>query len=87
MMNNKKLGGAENPHRVAPPDFETRGLGYGDFCLCSTCGLVARSTIIFDYYAQNPGDPLRCERCVMGAPSEQAAHANAIAERIITESN
>lgn len=35
----------------------------GKVCRCGKCGTVARCTPEFDFYADNDGDPLECERC------------------------
>ncbi len=53
------------PRQVAPDDMETNGLPYGAWCKCHVCGLVGRSTIVFDFYGQN-GEQLKCENCLMG---------------------
>lgn len=60
------LGTLNNPFTKAPPDFHDEGLPYAAYCRCVRCGLVARSTFIFDYYAKNVGDPLVCESCERG---------------------
>jgi len=57
------LGTKDNPHLVAPSDWDENGVAYGAFCKCRKCGLVERSTMIFDFYANEPGDPLLCETC------------------------
>lgn len=70
-MNNEALGTKENPHVIAPDDWEDNGLEYGAFCRCSECGLIARSTVLFDYYTlDGPGSPLACETCRIGTPHE-----------------
>jgi hypothetical protein len=38
------------------------GEGY-QMCQCHQCGIVARCTPRFDFYAKNVGDPLQCESC------------------------
>ena len=53
----------EIPYVAAPPEFNKTGLPYGAWCRCSKCGCVGRSTVIFDFYADEPGAPLKCERC------------------------
>lgn len=57
------LGIRENPHTVAPPDWKENGLPYGAWCRCARCGHLGPSMMTFDFYADNPGDPLVCERC------------------------
>lgn len=54
-----ELGTQGNPHRAAPVD-------YGAFCRCRRCGRVDRSTHLFDYFADKPGDPLECQVCKFG---------------------
>lgn len=61
-------GTRENPHTISPPDWNEGGLPYGHFCKCSVCGLIERSTSIFDYYADEPNQPLKCETCQTGIP-------------------
>ncbi len=51
------------PYTIAPMDFNTSGLPYGAWCRCSACGGIGRSTIAFDFYADDPGKALECERC------------------------
>lgn len=57
------LGTRENPHTIAPSDWKTAGVPYESWCRCHKCGSLGRSTITFDFYAAEPGDPLRCESC------------------------
>ena len=52
----------------APSDWKINGVPYGALCKCSKCGLVGRSIITFDFFADEPQDPLVCETCVMGTP-------------------
>ena len=54
-----------NPHIVAPDDWLTNGVKDGAWCKCCDCDRVGKSTILFDYYADKPGDKMRCEFCVM----------------------
>jgi len=67
-----ELGTKENPYIVAPEDWLKNGVPYSSFCKCYRCGMVARSTFTFDYYADNPGDKLECEMCKIGTPKETA---------------
>ncbi len=60
------LGSKANPFTVAPADWHENGVPYGAYCLCSRCGLVEHSTLTFDYYADEPGEPLVCEQCNTG---------------------
>ena len=50
------------PLFVAPEGWGKHGVEYGTWCKCSKCGFVARSTITFDFYAEE-GEPLVCENC------------------------
>ncbi len=52
-----------NPHLIAPPDWHEGGIEYGDFCKCSRCGFVGRTTMSFDFRAHHPGDALTCDAC------------------------
>jgi hypothetical protein len=61
-------GTQQDPFLVAPDDSHDNGLPYGAFCRCGSCGLVARSTIMFDYYADGPRGILLCETCKIGTP-------------------
>ncbi len=68
------LGSKANPHRYAPNGWETGGaLAYGSFCRCYECGLVERSVMVFDFYADRTGDPLVCEQCKLGVPHKNAS--------------
>ncbi len=59
-----QLGASKKmPYTIAPPEFNKQGLPYGAWCKCSRCRMVGRSTVIFDFYADDPGAPLKCERC------------------------
>jgi len=58
-----KIGTIENPYVHAPDDWFENGVPYGAFCKCSKCGYVGTSTVLFDYYANNPGELLICEYC------------------------
>lgn len=60
------IGDKANPFTHAPADWDENGVPYGAFCKCSNCGLLHRSTVAFDCYADNPGDPLTCESCKVG---------------------
>ncbi len=53
----------ETPFVEAPDIWDESGVPYGAWCKCS-CGVVGRSTFIFDFYRQ-PDNSLRCERCVL----------------------
>lgn len=57
------LGAKGNPHTIAPDDWHENGVEYGAYCKCWSCSVVRPSTVMFDYYAKKPGDPLRCEAC------------------------
>lgn len=59
------LGTRENPYISAPEDWRPKGLPYGAYCKCNGCGVVERSTLVFDFYAQEVEDRLRCEDCNM----------------------
>ena len=61
-----ELGSHENPFTIAPDDWKSNGVPYGALCKCNKCGLVARSTYCFDYFATDAGVPLSCERCYLG---------------------
>lgn len=67
-----ELGTMDNPHLVAPEDWETNGLEYGHYCRCSKCGLIGRSTYTFDFFADKSGDELVCETCTFHTPKEVA---------------
>lgn len=82
-----KQGTRENPWLVAPDDWHTNGVPYGDFCKCDACNLIARSTFSFDYYADAPGQPLRCESCKLGRHRDMHKITDAIAAKIIAEDN
>jgi hypothetical protein len=82
-----KLGSQENPWKITPDDWLENGVPWGDYCECSQCGLVARSTNTFDYYADGPGMAMRCECCTLGRHREQANVSDAIAAKIIAEDN
>jgi len=56
----------EDPITHAPDDWDKNGVPYAAYCKCCNCGLVTTSTITFDYFADNPGDPLQCENCKLG---------------------
>lgn len=60
------MGNKDNPFTHAPEDWKTNGVPYGAWCKCSKCGLVHRSTVTFDCYADGPGEPLVCENCKLG---------------------
>jgi hypothetical protein len=70
MENSRSLGSQEYPHTIAPKDWNENGVTYGAWCKCSRCGLVGRSTITFDFYADSPGEKLVCESCTTGAPEK-----------------
>lgn len=59
------LGSQSNPHTVAPEDWAENGVEYAAHCKCWLCGIVAPSTIAFDFYADEPGQKLKCERCLL----------------------
>ena len=59
------MGERDDPHLIATPDWCEKGLPYGSFCRCHQCGYVGRATVTFDFYADRPGDPLRCEVCAI----------------------
>lgn len=63
-----ELGTRDNPYLVAPDDWEEDGVPYGAFCKCEQCNLVERSTVGFDFFADNAGDPFRCQTCLLGTP-------------------
>lgn len=77
------IGSRENAYVVAPDDWEESGVPYGSFCRCGKCGLVARSTHTFDFYADAAGIPLKCETCQMGQASNFSQETDKIAERIL----
>lgn len=56
-------GTEEVPYTKAPEDWKENGVPYGAYCKCDRCGLVERSTLVFDFYAKRAGDKLRCEDC------------------------
>ncbi len=82
-----RLGEHSNPWTETPEDWHENGVPWGDFCKCSKCGLVARSTNIFDYYADAPHQPMKCQTCAMGGHRLAHITANKIAEKIISEDN
>ncbi len=57
----------EHPYKIAPGDIALDGMPYGAWCRCNRCGLVGRSTFVFDYYGDR-GDPLKCEPCFLKGP-------------------
>lgn len=65
-MTEAVLGTPQNPYTIAPPRFVEDGLPYGAYCRCGKCGYVGRSTLVFDYHAENNGDSLHCETCNLG---------------------
>lgn len=71
------VGSRENPHRVMCEQHGGRRIPYAEWCVCSKCGYVQRSTITFDYYAAI-GEALKCESCQMGGgvamPRSAAEH-------------
>ena len=69
----KKGQSRNDPFTVAPDDWHEKGLPYGAFCECSECGLVERSTMLFDFYADKPGDKLVCETCQINTPHSMVA--------------
>lgn len=73
------IGTKERPYVNAPPGMGEDGLPWGAFCLCSGCGELGCSTVIFDYYGE-PRAPLICGQC-MGCDLMSAgysiAHARA----------
>lgn len=71
-----KQGTPENPYTTAPSDFLERGLPYGAICKCSACGLVAASTVAFDFYAKKNGEPLRCESCALYGGDKEVRDAH-----------
>ena len=79
------VGSKSCPHTTAGPTFEGEGVPYGSFCRCSRCGLVARSTMLFDYY-NRPDGTLWCESCTTGVANYSAV-ANQLAEKVIKEFN
>ena len=52
-----------DPYITSPADWEDNGLPYGAWCKCSKCGLIRRSTVLFDFYAKGAFKPLTCEIC------------------------
>lgn len=73
------LGSRSRPYTHAPEKWKTEGVFYGAYCRCHKCGFVSRSTLTFDYYADNVGDPLVCEHCQMGQSYEVAKVMDKIA--------
>jgi hypothetical protein len=67
----QEVGTPQNPHTVAPADWKENGVEYGAWCMCSRCGRVSQSTFVFDFYADEPGDALRCEICTVHTPMAQ----------------
>lgn len=67
------LGTIENPYTHAPDDWGENGVPYAAYCRCHICDLVTTSTFTFDYFADEPGDPLVCEHCTMGSPMTDTA--------------
>lgn len=76
------VGDEERPYTHAPPDWNENGVPYGAFCKCHLCGYVGTSTVMFDYSAKSPGDPLRCNNCdhIATYATERALRAHARAE-------
>lgn len=67
------IGTINHPYLIAPPDWHENGLPYGAYCKCARCGQIHRSTVMFDYHANEPGDPLICETCEIGTPFKAVA--------------
>lgn len=82
-----RLGEKANPWILTPDDWHENGVPWGDYCKCDNCGLVARSTNLFDYYADGPGLAMKCENCLLRYPTVPHDIANTIAEKIIAEDN
>ncbi len=78
------MGAFENPFTHAPEKWDSEGVEYGSYCKCHKCGLVSRSTFSFDYYADNVGDPLSCERCALNSPMSPVI-ADAVAKKILED--
>ncbi|MCH7549652.1 MAG: hypothetical protein IH969_08995 [Candidatus Krumholzibacteriota bacterium] len=78
-MTNEKIIGKhrDNPYTIAPPGWHTSGVDYGDFCKCSKCGFVGRSTMSFDFRAKEPGDALTCDQCEGMSTHETEKHISA----------
>lgn len=78
MTDEKKTEQSSSDERLythAPEDWGENGLPWAAACKCSNCGQIGRSTIIFDFYADKPGDPLVCETCTTGQPYTPAIEA------------
>ena len=65
-----KRGSRDNPHESTLPGPDS--IPYGEFCRCSRCGYVQRSTITFDYYGE-VGEKLLCESCQLHMPMNKTA--------------
>ncbi len=79
-----RIGEKESPWEIAPSDWHEEGIPYGDWFRCDECDLVARSTVMFDCYAHEVGDPLVCGGC-RGIDMSIPALTNAIAEKILSD--
>lgn len=79
----------ENPITHAPNDWAENGVEWGAYCRCYDCGLVTTSTMMFDYYADKPGDPLKCENCTLGPrfDSEAIKIIEGMGKEILAEEN
>lgn len=56
------LGTKENPYIHVSQGFCDENFPYGAWCVCSSCGLLGRSTFVFDFYTAED-DTLLCEYC------------------------
>jgi len=56
-------------YETAPKDWKDNGIPYGSRFRCFECKAEFRSTFTFDCYADNPGDMLKCERCLLEGPA------------------